>query len=162
VAAYRAARPGIDVDDLITAVTSDHGFRIPAIRLAQARATAATAPVFSYLITWGLDHPGPRRTAPHGVETPLVFDCVADEPHYAARDGAQIMAVRVRDAWIAFARTGVPSGADLPVWPAYSRDDRATMVLDDVCRVEVDPFSRERLAWEPFTDRQLGLCGELT
>jgi para-nitrobenzyl esterase len=51
------------------------------------------------------------------------------------------------DAWIAFARHGDPNHVDLPDWPAYSLDERATMVFDDECAVVADPYPERRLAW---------------
>ena len=53
----------------------------------------------------------------------------------------------IRDAWVAFARTGSPDHPGLPVWPLYRPDERATMILDSVCRVENDPLGAERRAW---------------
>jgi len=53
----------------------------------------------------------------------------------------------IRDAWVAFARTGSPDHEGLPAWPPYRPDTRATMILDGVCRVEHDPLGAERQAW---------------
>jgi para-nitrobenzyl esterase len=58
------------------------------------------------------------------------------------------MSDRVSDAWVAFARTGDPNHPDIAHWPAYTFDERATMVLDDDCHVIHDPFEDVRLAWE--------------
>ena len=37
---------------------------------------------------------------------------------------------------------------NLPAWPVYSIPDRATMLLDDDCRVEADPTPTRRTVWE--------------
>jgi para-nitrobenzyl esterase len=51
-------------------------------------------------------------------------------------------------AWIAFARTGNPNTPDLPAWPTYDPDHRATMLFDEECRVVDDPQAAERRVWQ--------------
>ncbi len=52
-------------------------------------------------------------------------------------------------AWVAFARDGTPDHAELTPWPAYTETaERATMILDNECRVEHDPYREQRRAWE--------------
>jgi para-nitrobenzyl esterase len=52
---------------------------------------------------------------------------------------------QLSSAWAAFARTGNPSQKGL-VWPAYTADQRATMVFDAVGSKAVnDPDKDERL-----------------
>jgi para-nitrobenzyl esterase len=60
----------------------------------------------------------------------------------------QQLADRMSSAWLAFARSGDPSCAGLPRWPAYDMVRRATMILDrDVCEVQDDPWGLERRIW---------------
>ena len=66
---------------------------------------------------------------------------------------AVALAAKMRDAWIAFARNGDPSHAELPAWLAYDTATRATMLFNDVCTVENDPGSAERLLWERIQER---------
>ena len=49
--------------------------------------------------------------------------------------------------WAAFARTGDPANAAIPAWPAYTDGRRATMILDDTCRVVDDPDGEVRPLW---------------
>ena len=49
--------------------------------------------------------------------------------------------------WAGFARTGRPTAAEVPQWPAYTLRDRATMRLDAECRIVDDPDQTERLFW---------------
>jgi para-nitrobenzyl esterase len=51
-------------------------------------------------------------------------------------------------AWAAFARSGVPNHKGIPHWPAYTAAERATMIFNTECRVENDPRSEERKAWD--------------
>ena len=69
-------------------------------------------------------------------------------------DAARTLAAAMSDAWIAFARDGDPNHGTIPKWPAYSLDDRSTMIFDTECSVQSDPFGNERssldklgLAW---------------
>jgi para-nitrobenzyl esterase len=64
------------------------------------------------------------------------------------RPDRQALADRMHAAWLAFARSGDPSTALLPDWPSYDLSRRATMIFDDVCRIEDDPAAAERLLWE--------------
>ena len=61
-------------------------------------------------------------------------------------------------AWVAFARHGDPNmgPAQLPYWPPYSSGSRAVMVLDDECRMEIDPDGRCRAAVAEVKARQGG------
>jgi para-nitrobenzyl esterase len=58
--------------------------------------------------------------------------------------------------WIAFARSGNPDNSAIPSWPAYTTEDRATMLFDTECRVTHDPDRDARLLWSrvvaPATD----------
>jgi para-nitrobenzyl esterase len=49
-------------------------------------------------------------------------------------------------AWIAFARNGNPTQANLK-WDAYDPRRRATMVFDNVTRLVDDPAGRARDFW---------------
>ena len=42
---------------------------------------------------------------------------------------------QMSDAFISFARTGVPESPLLPKWPACTCNDETTMILDENCRV---------------------------
>ena len=90
--------------------------------------------------------------ATHGTELFAVFDVYRTRfgrllTAAADRRSARKVSHDVQSRWRAFSRTGVP-GAD---WPAYTRADRAVMVLDVNPRVEYDPHADRRRAWEGFT-----------
>jgi para-nitrobenzyl esterase len=144
---YRSALPDAPPGDLLVAIDSDRLFRIPAITLAEQHSTAKVSPVYMYLFTWQ-STAVPEAGAAHGMETPFVFDtldavAVTDE----RKDGREL-AARMSLAWASFARSGDPSHAALPAWPEYFEDGRSTMIFDVECRVEPDPWSELRQAWE--------------
>jgi para-nitrobenzyl esterase len=57
--------------------------------------------------------------------------------------------------WAAFARSGRPSHAALPDWPAYDATDRATLILDATCRIAHDPGRETRVLWQEITGTQM-------
>ena len=59
---------------------------------------------------------------------------------------ARVLAERVSDAWINFARKGDPQYSGLPKWPAFSPDKSPTMVFDNKCEVRNNHDGEERKA----------------
>jgi para-nitrobenzyl esterase len=100
-----------------------------------------------YSFDWETPAFGGRLKSPHSVDVPFVFDTlqVIGEAHRKA--GAQALADRVSKTWAAFARNGDPGNEALPTWPAYTAGRRATMLLDDECRVVDDPDGEVRPLW---------------
>ena len=69
--------------------------------------------------------------AMHCAEIPFVFHNVAiTEQVSGGGPGALAMERTVSQAWINFARTGNPANPWLPPWPAFTRANGATMILD--------------------------------
>ena len=58
--------------------------------------------------------------APHATEIPFVFDTVAARYEKDLTDADRATAQAANAYWVNFAKTGNPSGKDLPEWPAYS------------------------------------------
>lgn len=50
-------------------------------------------------------------------------------------DKPDLTAEQVRQAWISFARSGVPGADGLPEWEPYTREGGATMILDTESRL---------------------------
>ena len=42
----------------------------------------------------------------------------------------QTLADQISQAWVSFARNGVPEAEGMPEWEAYDRENGATMLLD--------------------------------
>jgi para-nitrobenzyl esterase len=141
---YRRTRPDASPRELLVAIESDRMMRIPSIELAERKLAGGRAPVFMYLFCWAA---GPLGSA-HGYEIPFVFDN-ARPPVMPESVGRGNLAAEMSDAWIAFARNGVPDHPEIPHWPAYSLQDRATMIFDrDAVCVRNDPSGEERAAWQ--------------
>lgn len=149
---YRRSRPDAAVADVWTAMLTDHTFRIPAIRLAEAQ-LAHHAGVWMYLFAYRSPAFGGALGACHALEIPFVWDNLdargaalfAGEPTEATR----ALATNMADAWVAFARNGTPTAAGMPDWPAYDLDRRSTLWLDgDGATVVEDPMADERRLWQ--------------
>jgi para-nitrobenzyl esterase len=150
VAGYRASRAGSTPAELLEAIMTDLVFRIPAIRLAEAQIAHGT-PAWMYRFDWTTPAFGGRLKATHALDIPFMWDIVGKpgvEMLTGDRPDRQALADRMHAAWLAFARSGDPSTALLPDWPSYDLSRRATMIFDDVCRIEDDPAAAERLLWE--------------
>ena len=140
LAAYRQSRPNATPWDLMIAIRSNR-FHIGTVRLAQAQ--TKVAPVYVYSFDF---EPNEQLKAAHGLEIQFVFSNATADP--TARPGAKAVEDAMSEAWIAFARNVDPSHPGIPPWPAYTPEERATMLLDVPCRVESDPGREERLAWD--------------
>ncbi len=114
------------------------------------RLAALGRPARVYRFDWAA--PGSRFGACHCIELPFVFDTLADwdAPMLAGGDAGAMrtLAAQLRDAWIAFARTGNPEHPGLPRWPQHGTD-RETMLFDAPSRVAADPAGRRRWRYWP-------------
>jgi para-nitrobenzyl esterase len=148
VGTYRSSRAAASPAEILSAMTTDSVFRIPAIRLAEAQQKAGGS-VWMYLFDWATPAMGGRFGSCHALEIPFVFDnlrqpgaalFVGDQP-------PQELARSMNAAWAGFARTGSPEGP-AGQWPAYEPGPRSTMVLGDRIGVQEDPRAEERAWWE--------------
>jgi para-nitrobenzyl esterase len=103
-----------------------------------------------YLFTWQSDFLGYLFKAGHGLEIPFVFDHVDDVPMTGSRPDRYELATSMSEAWSAFARKGDPNHPGIPKWAPYTAKNRATMLFDVPCRIEVDPYREELDAWKGF------------
>ncbi|MEX0874508.1 MAG: carboxylesterase/lipase family protein [Actinomycetota bacterium] len=149
IATYEEKIGGSSELDLRNALETDRNFRIPAIRLAEAQVSNAT-PTWMYRFDWKTPAFGGRMGACHALEIPFVFDNL-DAPGVDIFTGGaapQSLATNMHAAWVAFARTGDPNTSELPDWPGYDIDRRATMLLDSEPAVADDPDGKLRALWD--------------
>jgi para-nitrobenzyl esterase len=140
---YRARHPEDSPGELVADVMSDWFFRIPAIRLSEARA-AGGARTWHYEFAWRSPQFGGRLGACHGLELAFVFDTLGHEwgIPLTGEDPPQAVADAMHAAWLAFATTGDPG------WPPYDAERRAVMRFGEDPAVVEDPRAEERRLWE--------------
>ena len=161
LAAYRKAYPKADATEYWVEMNTDRTMRIRSIALAERKAALKKAPVYMYFFAWNTLGFGGKYKAMHMMEIPFVFDNI--EKAEAATHGtseAKALAAKVSSAWVAFAKTGNPNTKEMPQWPAYSADNRATMVIDNAPRVEIDPAHELRTFWLEEEKREAATRGD--
>ena len=145
LSAYGAAHPGGSPGDVLADVLTDWWVRVPAVRLADAHATAP-AGTFMYEFTWSSPAFGGRLGSCHALEIPFVFDtldlgrgqmlggALGDDPPQGLADD-------MHSAWVRFARDGDPG------WPRYDLERRCVRRFGVEPSVVDDPYTRERALW---------------
>jgi len=144
IAAYRKGRPGVANTDLYLALASDATFRAGVLTEADRKA-AQKAAVYQYYFTWKSPVEDGRLRSFHTLEIPFVFDNVDSATSMTGTGPErQALADKVSGAWVAFARSGNPNHEGLPTWASFDTTKRATMVLDNECKLVNDPHSEEQ------------------
>jgi len=137
--------------DIYIAILSDLVFRIPDIHIAEAQ-SKHNSNVYFYIFTW----PSPLfKGAFHGVEIPFVFGTLdLQGARYIFGKGAEAkkLSEKTMDAWIAFARSGNPNHSNIPEWPVYDMEKRATMMIGKEFKVVNAPFEKERVIWDELPE----------
>ena len=143
LAPYRADAPSATPGELMIAVATDWYFRIPALRLAEARAGAGGR-THVYEFAWPSPRFEGRLGACHALEIPFVFDTLAAPGSEAlgGPDAPQDLADVMHRAWVDFVTTGDPG------WPAYDLADRPVQVFGTLTSVTPDPRGAQRQVWE--------------
>ena len=142
LAVYSGNRPSASPGDVMAAMITDWFFRIPAVRVAEARFGAGRTWMYRF------GYPSPASNyglgSCHGAEIPFVFDTLG-LPSVRPRLGeapSQAVADRVHRVWVSFISSGSPG------WGAYDAARRTTGLLaEDVAAVD-DPAGDERAVWE--------------
>jgi para-nitrobenzyl esterase len=143
LSAYRAEKPEAGLDDLMIAITTDHSFRIPAIRLAEAREAGGNT--WMYEFCWNSRAMGGRLKATHSLEIPFAFDNLDKSGvdfFLGEGESPQHVADLMHTVWTEFIRHGDPG------WMAYNSERRATMCFDDESTLQENPSAISREAWQ--------------
>jgi para-nitrobenzyl esterase len=115
-------------------------WRLPAVAQVARKAAMGAAPAYAYIYSWRTPALDNRPGTFHASELSFVFDNAEICDHYSAGDpDAFVLSKQMSSAWVSFARTGNPNHDQLPHWPAYAAETRATMIFDAPCAVRYDP-----------------------
>ena len=147
VATYRRVypeEPGGAADRHAT----DFNFRVRSLTMAERRARKSRAGTFMYSFAWETPAFGGRLKSPHAMDVPFTFETVHLLAPSDRNEQAFALAAKMAGTWAAFARTGMPDCPAIPRWPDYTLERRATLILDENCRVEDDPGGKTRALWQ--------------
>ena len=140
---YKRQMPEAKSGDIGLAIGTGFFFRMPQIRLAEAQANHANT--WMYLFTWDSPIENGLFGSRHALELRFVFNNLDSE--VGTNPPVKLVEV-MQDAWVAFAKTGNPNHKDLPAWPKYDKERRATMTFNEQCTMVEDPGREDRLFWE--------------
>ncbi|MEV7769623.1 carboxylesterase/lipase family protein [Microbacterium sp. NPDC086615] len=132
-------------------IAGDIGFRLPTLWLAEGH--SAVAPVHLYRF----DYSTPflrllRLGATHGSEVVYVWgnlDGGSKDMTFrlGGRRTGEELSRRMQERWSAFAHGGEPAASGAADWPRFTRDSRATLVIDRHDQVVDDLDADLRRAW---------------
>ncbi|HEX4018581.1 MAG TPA: carboxylesterase family protein [Frankiaceae bacterium] len=142
VGTYRAAQPDATPGELMIAAVGDWFFRIPAIRVAEAR-KANGADTYVYEFLWPSPQFDGKLGACHALEIAFTFDNLDDplgEPMVGSAP-PQALADEMHGAWVSFVKTGSPG------WAPYG-SARTVRQFDATSATVNDPNAPQRQVWE--------------
>jgi len=143
---YRKGRPKATEIDLALILESDVRFRTAVTQQAELK-SAQRAPVYMYYFTWRTPVRDGKLKSLHTLDIPFATGTVdAAESMTGTGPDRYALEAKVSRAWAAFAHSGNPNHKALPNWSKFDMSTRATMILDNECKVVNDPNGPERKA----------------
>ena len=147
--ALKAQYPGLPARRPAADFGGDFAFWYPTVKVAERHARFAPVHFYRFdiaprlLRVLGYD-------ATHGLELFALFDRMdgwfgRGMGALGGRRAFKRAGRRMQRHWLAFAH-----GRELDDWPAYTRRHRRTLVIDRKDRIEEDPRSERRRAWQDF------------
>ncbi|MBU9224635.1 carboxylesterase/lipase family protein [Burkholderia multivorans] len=142
VNAYIDAYPQLSRRDALRVLVGDERYSIPTMQLLDLH--SAVAPCWRYRFDGPTPGFSPERRGAHGAECASVWKIGMDDADAPTRR----MCAAVQEAWIEFARTGVPASPNFPAWAQYESRRRLTMMIDVESKMVADPEASTRALWQ--------------
>ena len=141
IAAYQKLFPNAKPFEILAIVQGTRAYRINAVKQAELKAAQRAAPAYMYWFGWYTPVLDGRPMPYHCQDLAFWFDNIdLAAQATGGTDDARTLATKMSRALAAFARSGDPSHAGLPKWPAFTAEGRATMVFEnDRVSVKADP-----------------------
>ena len=146
---FRGRYPGRDNTYLFQLIGSQaSNFQTSTYTQVERKSEQGGAPIWYYYFTHNVPARGGRLHAPHTGEIPYLFDSLArSEPMVGPITPREAeVADTMSTTWATFARTGNPNNPKIPLWPPFDTRRRATLIIDNQCKVVDDPIGPTRAA----------------
>lgn len=149
IALYKRDFPDASNVRLYQIIASDNWLTANVALTAERKAALGKAPAYVYHFEKPTPVRGGKLGVPHTLEVSYVFDNLdgpTDDVITGTGKDRYPLADKMSRAWVQFARTGDPNVSGLPHWRPYSASDRAVMIFNDQCKLQVDPRAEARQA----------------
>ena len=140
--AVKEDRGDISAGEIALAISTDHTFRIPAIRMAEARANHG-GDTWMYEFDWKKQSVQGALGACHALEIPFTFGTLGvngTDVFLGTSELPHGLEDLMHKSWAAFIATGNPTTQRLPEWPTYSPTSRTVMRFADHTDLTHDPW----------------------
>jgi para-nitrobenzyl esterase len=153
IALYRKTHPGISNTDVYLIMNADNTRRANAQLLSELKTAQRKAPAYLYFFNWRSPVHKGQMKAYHTLDIPFaLYNIDQAASMTGAMQDRYALAHKMSAAFAAFARSGNPNHADLPMWPAFDARSYPTMLFGNDCKVMNDPNREERLALKAIRD----------
>ena len=146
---YEQFAPNSTAHQKLVYSLTDTMFRNSMVRILDAAADGGS-PCWSWMCTWETDLPNLRAT--HAIELTFIWGWMSDDSQpemqaYAGTGAPQDLGRVMREYWVTFAQTGLPSAAGEPTWTPYNTTNRSVLLLDAERTVVSDLDADVRKLW---------------
>ncbi|MCB0052017.1 MAG: carboxylesterase/lipase family protein, partial [Caldilinea sp.] len=155
VATYRHAMPNASPTDLYVAITSITMMGLGSVEIAEKKAAQQGAPVYLYHFGYKSEVTIPDTEyplgTPHAMDISFKFnnETPVSGPNFLGGNRPErfVASYKMAELWTTFARTGKPAASDVPEWPPYTLEERASLRIDTECTVMHDRYGEELAMW---------------
>ena len=127
---FKATYPGKDFTDLLNI---DRVMRQPSKKLAAMHAKGEKAG--TYLYQFNVEFPMMGKIAWHCSDIPFFFHNTELVEVCSIPGVTEKLEEQMFGAFMNFAKNGVPTQENLPVWPSVEKEQEPTMIFDETCEV---------------------------